>query len=254
MNLVDNRLFIAAAAAIVGSILSLIVQRFLGRRGLLTYNVHHSRVGLSGDDAVFGSVQVSWNEKPVPNLYSSTIELRNESLTDYVDVTLSVFSSDTFLLTERTEIVGTIRTLKWTEDYAKRLEITDGSSPTPEQHSLYDSRRDYLIPILNRSQVVRITFLNVAKESRQPTIWLDVLHKGAILRFRVPPQQYMGVSHGTAVAVGSILGLVVFAVVALYVSQAWVAAAVSMLYGFLVILPGALTVRLWRWIREAIAG
>jgi hypothetical protein len=64
-------------------------------------------VGLSAGDKVFGAVRVTWNDNPVDNLYLSTIELTNQSMKDYENVVVRAYTSDSILLTERTEIVGT---------------------------------------------------------------------------------------------------------------------------------------------------
>ena len=107
----NNRFILALLAAILGVVITLVTQRILGKRGLLTYFVWHSRVGVSADDAIFGSVRVTWNGNMVANLYSSALELRTESLKDYDNVIVRVFTNDTVLLTERTEVLGTTRIL-----------------------------------------------------------------------------------------------------------------------------------------------
>ena len=101
LTLLDNRLIVALIAAVVGAVLTRLTQRVPNKRGLFTYFVRHDRIGLSADDAVFGNVQVTWNNNPVANLYLSTVELRNESLNDYEDVVVRVFTNDTVLLTSR---------------------------------------------------------------------------------------------------------------------------------------------------------
>src|SRR3990172_7916169 len=174
----ENRLVVVLLSAVVGAILTLLTQRILNKRGLFTYFVRHNRVGVSADDLIFGTVQVTWNNNPVANLYPSTVELRNESLKDYENVNLRVYSSDTILLTERTEILGTTRFLQWSEEFLRKLMVPTGTQPTELQKNLHASQREYLIPTMNRDQVVRLTFLNVAKPEKQPSIWLDVLHKG----------------------------------------------------------------------------
>ena len=100
----DNQFILAAVSVISGVAITLLTQRILEKRGLLTYFVRHSRIGVSADDAIFGIVRVTWNGNMVANLYSSTVELRNESLTDFDNVVVRVFSNDTVLLTERTEV------------------------------------------------------------------------------------------------------------------------------------------------------
>lgn len=96
-----------ALSGLAGAILTILVQLVLNKRALFTYSFDHKRVGISVDHAVFGSVQVTWNDTPIANLFISTIEVRNESLKDFEGVTLRVWTTNTMLLTELTEIVGT---------------------------------------------------------------------------------------------------------------------------------------------------
>ena len=104
-----NWFIVALPSLVVGAILTLLIQRILNKSGLFTYFVSHYQVGVSAEDAVFGKVQVTWDNLPVANLYFSSVELRNESLKDYENVVVKVLTSTTSLLSERTEIVGTHR-------------------------------------------------------------------------------------------------------------------------------------------------
>ncbi len=250
----QSRLILAIIAAVIGAIITILIQRFLNKRGIFTYFVWHSRLGISADDAVFGSVRVTWNDNPVANLYSSTIELRNESLNDYENVLVRVFSSDTVLLTERTEIVGTTYILEWSKAFADKLAVSPGSEPTAAQMATYTSQREYSIPTFNRGQLVRLTFLNAAKTEKQPSLWLDILHKGVKVKFRVAHNKFMGVSQHSAAIVGSLLGLVFLAFVIVFINTVWIAAVISFIYGLLVLVPGALAIKLWRSLRDYFGG
>ena len=257
MNLeiaLNNRFILALLAVISGVVITLLTQRILGKRGLLTYFVRHSRVGVSADDAIFGTVRVTWNGNMIANLYSSTLELRNESLKDYDNVVVRVFTSDTVLLTERTEVLGTPRILEWSADFSQRLAMQPGAQPTAAQHDLYGRQREYLIPTLNRGQVVRLTFLNAASSDRQPSVWLDILHKGVKVKFRVAHEEFLGTPRPAAALVGAALGVPFLAVVIALVNIVWIAAALSFLYGLLVVVPGAFSIKLWRWLRELVGG
>ena len=57
-----------------------------------------------------------------------------------------------------------------------------------------------------------------------------------------------------AVLVGTALGLIFLGIVVRLVAAVWIAAVACFLYGVLVLVPGALTIRLWRWLRNKIAG
>ena len=265
LTFLQNRLIVAVFAGVVGVILTLLIQRILNKRGLFTYFVWHNSVGVSTDDAVFGTVRAFWNDHQVDNLWFSSIELRNASLNDYENVIVKVFTNSTALLNERTEIVGTSRVLEWTAAFANRVTLLPGSEPTAEQRSLYAREREYLVPPtyplgVNRDSSrelirgVRITYLNATNTPQQPTIWLDILHKGVKTEIRVAQPEFFGVPQFYAAQIGSASGIVVVALVIATVEALWLAAVLSFLYGLFVLFPGAAAIKLWRRFRDLFGG
>lgn len=117
----DNRIVIATGAFIAGIFGTWITQQILNKRGVIGYSVIHNRVGISADDAVFGSVKITLNGNEMPNLYLSVIEIRNESSKDYENVELRVWSNDSVLLSEQTQIDETSYRLEYSEKYKKEL-------------------------------------------------------------------------------------------------------------------------------------
>ena len=253
-TLLEDRLVVSLISVVFGVALTLIAQHLVNKRGLFTYFVQHNRIGASGDDAVFGTVRVTWNNTPAAHLYSSIVELRNESLKDYENVVVKVFSNDTKLLTERSEIVGTTHDLRWTNEFADKLAVAPGGEATNEQWTLYARQREYLVPTMNRGQVIRITYLNDATTENQPSLWVDVVHKGVRLTIRTPQPQFMGVSQPAAALTGSAMGVFVLAAVIGLVDTTWIAAIVCMVYGLIVLIPGAMCIRSWRWVRDFVGG
>ena len=250
LALLDSRLVIALVSTGLGAFLMFLIQMIVNKRGLFTYVVRHNKVGMSTDDAVFGSVRVTWNNSLIRNLYLSIIELNNESQKDYKNVVVKVFTNDTDLLSERSELVGTTRVPKWTAEFSNRLAVEPGAQPTQEQTTLYYSQREYLLPTMNRGQVVRLAYLNAARTEHQPTLWMDIVHKGLKTKLRVPHNVFMGVSQPYAALVGSALGLWVISAVVLFVDTVWVASVICMIYGLAVMVPGAVSIRSWHWLRD----
>jgi hypothetical protein len=122
------------------------------------------------------------------------------------------------------------------------------------QRDTHGSRRDYMIPTMNRGQIVRFHFLNAAKTQNQPSIWLDVLHKGVRHRFRVPQNQILGVPQPRAALAGVVLGFVLLGVLIATVETVWIAAVCSLLYGLIAQVPGAWVIRAWRATRDWFGG
>ena len=250
LTVLENKYLIALVGAICGGLITLLTQRILNKRGLFTYFVRHFLVGLSAGDKVFGAVRVTWNDNPVDNLYLSTIELTNRSMKDYENVVVRVYTGDTMLLTERTEIVGTTHIVKWTEEFSKALNVAPNDKPSEQQLDSYFHRRDYIVPTMNRGQVVRFQFLNAAKTQNQPSIWIDVLHKGVRLRFRAPQNEIFGIPRPMASLAGIVLGFVLAGFIIILIKTVWIATLCSLIYGLMAQTPGAWIIRIWRRLRD----
>jgi hypothetical protein len=252
--IVNNKYLLTAISTLGGIAITVFTQQLLNRRGRFRYSVTHTRVGVSTDDAIFGSVKVTWNNNLIANLFLSTVDLVNESMRDYENVIVKTFSNDTDLLTERTEVVGTTHFLKWTDEFAKELEVTPGQQPTQAQVSLYRRERNYLIPTMNRGQAIRFTFLNAAKTQNQPTLWLDIVHKGVKLHYGIAHNKIFGVSQPTAGYVGLMIGIIFVGIVISLSHTVWISCVISLAYGLFAQIFGAITLKVWRWLQNLFGG
>lgn len=242
------------AGGLGGILTAWLTQRVLNRRGTFSYSVSHNMVGITTEDKIFGSVVVTWNGKTISHLFLSTIEMKNESLNDYENVIVRAYTSDTKLMTEQTQLLDSPNILEWSEKYKDQLHVEKGSEPTDTQLNIYSGQREYVIPIFNRGQTVKISYLNSSHDSSMPKIWLSVMRKGVKLKFRGPQNQILGVPQGQAAFVGVLLGAAVLLALTSRELESWIVATIAMGYGFLAQLPGAYAIKLVRRVREAIGG
>jgi hypothetical protein len=54
--------------------------------------------------------------------------------------------------------------------------------------------------------------------------------------------------------VGAALGVPFLVIVVTFIGTLWVAAALAFLYGLIVVIPGALSIKFWRSIRDLVGG
>ena len=179
----NTQLGAALIGAIAGILLATFVQIYFRRRGLCTYPVTHNRAAVSADDPVFGSLRVTWQGTEVSNLYVSTAELRNESINDYENVKVRLYTNNTTLLNERTQVLGSPDALKWTDDYRQQIAPDNLGNVSNIQRGIYWGQREYLVPVLNRGEKIQFEYVSIAKDiNKQPEIWMSINHKGLVLR------------------------------------------------------------------------
>lgn len=253
-GLLNNRVILAIVAALLGIIGTIIAQRWLNRRSLFTYSVFHSQIGLSAEDAIYGSVQITWNGNLVNPLYLSTIDLTNQSAKDFESVMVRVFTDNTVLLTQKTIVVGTTRVVEFADEYKQQIAVGEEGLPTEYQIDLHSRNRDYIVPTMNRGQTIRFEFLNAAESDEEPQIWLDVLHKGVNCKFRLWQDQFKGVPQPTAVLVGNLVGACVIVPMLFYVEGSPIPIILSYVLGVCVLLPGTYAIKVYRRIRNWFVG
>lgn len=237
-----------------GIVTAWLTQRVLNKRGVFSYYVHHNKIGTSTQDAVFGNVSVTWNNEPIQHLFLSTLQLKNESFNDYENVVITTYTDTTILLSESTQVLNTPNTIEWTDKYRKRLHVESGQKLSDLQSAIYFGQREYLIPVFNRGETIKINYLNAAKSENIPSIWISATQKGVRIKHRIPQNLILGVSQSHAALVGGFIGAVGVIPLVIFISNPWIIAIAAITYGFSALIPGAYTIKLFRKLREIIGG
>jgi hypothetical protein len=157
----------------------------------------------------------------------SRVTLWNQTSRDFSNLRVKVYTGETILLGQRTEIVGTTHVLQFTPEFAAQLATPQGQQPTPAQFQIYNHSREYLVPVFNRGQSVVMSYLaTVPPNADGPAVWLDMLHEGARVKYRPPVPQIHGVPTKVAAAVGLAAVIVLAGTTAFLSNSPWIVAAV----------------------------
>jgi hypothetical protein len=239
-SLLNEKAVVSVLSAIGGTLFGVVLSALRGRLKVIEYTVAHDRLGLSADDAIFGSVRVTWQGVDLTNLYSSVVTVENSTLNDFTNLKLKVYTGDTSLLNERTEINGTTYVLKYTPEFEASIGVPVGAKPTDAQFDIFRHSREYAVPVLNRGQRLVLHYLTtVPNSASSPNVWVDLLHQGAQISFRPLLQQVHGVPIKIALSLGLLACFFVLVLSSFYVRQPWVAASISMVFGLMAQSVGA---------------
>lgn len=251
--LVDNKAVLAALSAAGGALLGNFVAVYRARIKTIEYTVNHERIGLSAEDALFGTIQVTWQGAAVTNLYLSTVTVQNETTTDYTDFDFKIWTGTTLLLTERTEFPGTTYHPRYSEAFAQAIYVQPGQVPTDAQFATFRHNREYRVPVLNRGQRVVFTYLtSVPVGTDGPGVWVDMLYAGAQVAFRPTAVAIHGVAVRLALPLGLLACLVLVGLCSALVSHVWVAAVVCMVAGLIAQSIGAWLYRGFRLVKQVV--
>jgi hypothetical protein len=256
LDLIDARIVVPALAATAGALVSLILSKFLAKTVVFRYSVRTERMAMSADDAVFGSVRVSWHDTVVRNLYLVSIEIENPSTRDFENVPINVYTDgSTMLMTERTAVVGQPYIVKWSDEFSRALVVAPGGSPDQGQWDRYNRSREYTVPIFNRGQLLELNYLCTRpNDDLEPSVFLSTQLKGATLALRVRSHFVLGVPIQASLPRGLIVGLAAVVASAFLLQQAWVAGLIGFVIGLFAQLVGAMGYRAERWLRRVVAG
>ena len=241
--------FFGAVGVLIGYLLNLLRNRVRE----LEYTVTHDRIALSSEDPIFGKIRVSWNDTPVETLFSSVVTIENTTSKDYEDVTFKVYSAETMMLSEKTELSGSSYIPTWSESYGKILHVADDSTPTEAQFDLYYHSREYHIPVFNRGETIIHRYLtSVPPGKNGPVLLVDLLHQGLKIRFSLAGPQIHGVLVSRALPLGIVTSIIILAASIYLIRTPWVVGIVALPVGLFAQSIGAGVFKLYR-VLKAIA-
>lgn len=245
LQLLDSKALISAVSALAGGFIGNLIAVLRSRIKQLEYTATHNRVAFSANDAIFGSIEVMWQGHSVTNLFSSRIELINQTGIDLTNVKVKAYTgSETLLLGQRVEIAQTTHVPKFTDGFAQKLEVPNGQAPTAEQFEIYNHSREYLLPVFNRGQKFIATYLTTTVAGAQgPSVWLEVLHQGVRAQYRLLVPQVHGVPIKIAVSAGLVVCAALLAVASATLSEPWAAASICLVAGLFAQSIGAFAVK-----------
>ena len=267
------------AVGFVSFVLTLLVVVVRNRRSLLTFHVTHDRIGISTFDNVHGEVSVTVGGNQMQNLYMSNVWLVNRSMRDVEDLEVKVLcrTDDMRLVSEQTQVAGTVEFLKHTAEYEEiKSQLINAAASAEQARAAGDhatatqidqaqaanwrtwfTQRWYTVPVLARGQTIRFTYMTNILSDKGPVILMSCQKAGVRVEYKEPYQpvwHLWGVPLAQAGVTGIAIGVLVWLFVVSMMSTLWVAALICLIAGLLSNVPGAAVVKLYRWLRGRLIG
>ena len=238
-SILDSKIAVGLISAFCGGLAIRLLALLKNRIQELEYTVVHDRVGISADDAIFGSVKAIWQGTELSNLYNSTVTISNTTTQDLKDVVVKVYSGSTKLLTQRVSVKDSTYVPIFTEAFSKEIEVPPGQEPTQLQLSIYRSSREYKISTLNRGQTAIFQYLTHEPTLGPPGIWAEIQQGGLRAVFKKNEPEMHGAPLRRAVAAGLLASLGVLAGVVYADLPTWLSASITLLVGLVASSIGA---------------
>jgi hypothetical protein len=239
----------SALLVVVGAVLVMV----RGRVRVLRYVVVHNAVAISAKDDSFGHIEVRLAGGLIDRLWMTTVTLTNDTGKDFEALPIRIYANDdTLLFGERTEVTGTTFKIDHAPEFVKKLALPAGTAPDAEQQHLFNHRRDYVIPVLNRGESAKWHLLTTVKDVDKgqtpiqgPSVWCDLLKAGVKLRHRVIGPQVLGVPTKAAVGIGLVATVMAYGIALAFDASPWAVALPGTIVGFLAPIIGA-------WVYKAV--
>ncbi|MDD5546299.1 MAG: hypothetical protein PHO67_03955 [Candidatus Omnitrophica bacterium] len=234
---------------IAGLVTKYVFDLYKNKISKLQYSINKSLLGASNQDNYLGNVQVLYNGKPVENLYLCNINLVNTSNKDFKDIEITVWSDiDSIILVSNALKAKSIYALSLTQAY-----VEQSKTITDQNVKLINSRRPYLIPVLNRDDSITFSCLVTNPNKAEPNIYLNCDFPGLKIEPTfTKPKLFWRENQDTA----ALYGLLITAIISIFVthylqSKAIIALIIFILAAFLLI-PGVIVLKILKRIRKLI--
>ncbi|HXU93613.1 MAG TPA: hypothetical protein VFP33_08155 [Gallionella sp.] len=248
------------AAAVAGGVGTLLIAKIRNKTAYISFYWTSNRIALSANDSVFGDVRVTWQGMPVRNLHMFVFDVENTTTQDYENIDLRVYSDDeTLILNEKTEVIGSPYTVHWSKEYQSRQYVAPETQPTAPQLKEHHHNREYNIPVFNRDQKLRLSYLcNRPNDDELPMLFIATPSRGIKLKLAHSPSITLNPIWGVPIHAAMFRALAVSIVVvvasAAYIDNVLTASAVCMFVGLTGQIFGAALFKVERFIRNLVSG
>jgi len=201
-----DTIYIYIATFLGGALLVHLWEKFIHRISILRYTVYHQHIALSSNIPGVGTIEVLHNKSPVKNIYLSTAYVNNDTNRDLsnIEISLTCDSNSTILFSQAVN-KSNGKNLNFTNNFSNIL-----SDSNHTEIKTVDSSRDYLIPVINRGDIIEFSFLIVNNLGNYPVITAFCEHLGVKIKFQKAPRQKL---FGESTAVCSIIGLIITSII-----------------------------------------
>jgi hypothetical protein len=215
------------AFALLGALISWIIQRVANRKRYMRYTVTTSTVGFSSQDDIFGHIRVIWNDVELTSVHFSVVRIENTCGRDLEDFTFAVWSrAETEMLIDAKFIVGSANIFGWSDKFGNLIAVPEGGTASPQQIHAWRHNREYTVPVFNRHELIEVQVLSTASEAQKHALYVDTRTKGIQMRYQVPVTSIHGVPISVTLPLGIILSaLLTWAFVLFHFSASVIAIA-----------------------------
>ena len=170
---------------------------------------------------------------------------KTKSFEDVIE--LSVTRKRTPSSSESTQIVGTPDIVRWSPEFQQQLNVSSGETPTQQQWYLYNARREYVVPVFNRRQLLRFQYLCTRDDNQLlPNVFINAPVRGVKLVQQHHVNFVLQVPAALAVIPGVMTALLISVASVALLENIWLAAIVSLFAGLTALVAGAVVYRVCR--------
>jgi hypothetical protein len=241
-----EKILIGTFTLIIGIVIKHIWDKYINRITKLKYSIWHNYIGSSIEDVKFGSVKLLYNQNELQNLYTSNVIIKNETGKDLNDLELNIScDNQSLILVSHGRNTNSIKELEFTDYYASIIEQND-----PANANYIYTRRDYMIPVINRGDSIEITLLTTNFNNQRPVLFVTSEHKGVKLKYYIEPIKLMGVSQLTSTLLGLIISVIICVPIYYFICNKTLIIALTLLNGWIASLYGVMILKINDWIKK----
>lgn len=232
-----------------GALLGHLWTRYRRRLATLRWTTQYQPMAFATEDFGWGKVEILYEGSPAGTLHIINVQITNESQIDLSNVELDLRLIDgTLVLRSAAQVRGSANVLPFAGGYAGILAQATKRKLTQQELAVWGCRSDFLVPVLNRGDIVDVRLLVARTDHAMPVLTVHCSHLGLRLKHEPPAQQFLGVNQTLASWLGLLVGLVVVVITVRAGRATWLGALAPWLAGALGVLVGASITRALRWV------
>lgn len=218
---------------VVGFILRMLFDKWKKRVAVIKYKINHQSLGTSTKP-----IEILYNKIPVKNVFSSMIEIKNDSPLDIKNAVFKIKGADkTIFLSDFAFKNDPSIAIQWTSEY---LGLYDNLQ---SNMNVIMHNREYLIPVFNRGDKLLFSLSTSTQSGELPNIIIQSDYIGMRLKCSKIQQEMWGIPIAWATIIGWIATILMCILINMVIHNKFFAVFIALILGWIVILIGYLLIK-----------
>jgi len=215
-------------SAFAGGLITIVTSKLLQKRSRFVIERNDEEFKQGHNLPIGANLQILFGQREITNFRITRFSIKNESTNDFENIKIRIWSGpDRYILHDQIRRIDFLDEIPYHPEFVAVLQPSESGKHSESQINKYYTQREYLIPTLNRFDIVEITVVSTVEPQKDSNVWIEIPHKGIRVINKYNRTFLIGAPHDEIWPYTLFFIIILIALSALFFQNPWIIALIA---------------------------